>query len=140
MAIGFTGTRGGLTPLQAEVLCKALWHYRQWFDTMHNGDCVGADEYAGRYWLACGGHIWLHPPTVRAYRSYLPASIQASAKPYLRRNMEIVLSSDVIFACPKESTEVLRSGTWATIRYAKDAGKDLFIIKPDGTTERHKSR
>lgn len=138
MQLGFTGTREGLTAAQAQSLCKALWYFRRWCSILHHGDCVGADEYAARYWLLCDGQLWSHPPTARIYRAHLPASIQSAAKPYLRRNMEIVLASDVIIACPKESTEVLRSGTWATTRYAKEANKDLYIIKPDGTTERNK--
>ena len=140
MAIGFTGTQGNLTQAQADALCKALWYYRQWFTVMHNGDCVGADEYAGRYWIKCGGQLWLHPPTVRTKRAFLPASISSSPAPYLRRNMAIVLQADFILATPKEEHEIVRSGTWATVRYARDAGKQVYIIYPSGKVEGHKPK
>jgi hypothetical protein len=133
--LGFTGTREALTEAQGASLCKALWYYKQWATIMHNGDCVGADEYAGKYWQLCGGQLWLHPPTVRQHRANLPGELISKALPHKQRNMAIVLASDIIIACPKEAAEVARSGTWATIRYAREAGKRLFIIYPNGTVE-----
>jgi hypothetical protein len=42
-----------------------------------------------------------------------------------------VTASQFVLACPYQSTEVLRSGTWATIRYAiKTLGRDHVIIIP----------
>jgi hypothetical protein len=138
VSLGFTGTRQGLTQPQANCLRKALDHYAQFYEIMHNGDCIGADEYAGNYWSHLGKKLWLHPPTVASSRANLSAAVIAQPKPYLRRNMEIVMSADIILACPQEEAEVLRSGTWATIRYAIEAGKPLFIIHPSGSVKEHK--
>lgn len=137
MELGFTGTRGALTQAQAETLCKALWYYRKYCAVMHNGDCIGADAYAADYWTRCGGKIWLHPPTARGKRAFIACAVQSKPLPYLQRNMQIVLHADVVLAAPKENSEITHSGTWATIRYARAAGKQLSIIYPSGRTETH---
>jgi len=53
---------------------------------------------------------------------------------YLVRNQDIVNECDVLVATPKENNEVLRSGTWATIRRATKAKKPVLIVNPDGMT------
>lgn len=55
------------------------------------------------------------------------------AKPPLIRNHDIVNNVELMIACPFETTEQLRSGTWATIRYTRKQKKHLIIIWPDGT-------
>ena len=45
---------------------------------------------------------------------------------------EIVDESDTIIAFPASAEEVIRSGTWATIRYARKTKTPLHIILPDG--------
>ena len=47
---------------------------------------------------------------------------------YLVRNMNIVNQSDVLIAAPKEEVEVLRSGTWSTIRKARNKGLQVIIL------------
>ena len=49
---------------------------------------------------------------------------------YLDRNKDIVNNCDLLIAAPKENTEVLRSGTWSTVRYAKQLGVTVVIIEP----------
>jgi hypothetical protein len=39
----------------------------------------------------------------------------------------------MLIAFPTSKKEILRSGTWACIRYAKKQKKDIFIIYTDGT-------
>ena len=55
-------------------------------------------------------------------------------KPYLERNKKIVNCCDILIAAPKQINEVLRSGTWSTIRYAKKIGIEVFIILPNNLT------
>lgn len=55
--------------------------------------------------------------------------------PPLERNHRIVDACDVLIACPKDAQEQLRSGTWATVRYARKQGKRVIVITPDGTVE-----
>lgn len=53
-------------------------------------------------------------------------------KPPLVRNHDIVDSTELLIACPKEQVEVLRSGTWATIRYARKKEITVWLIDPEG--------
>lgn len=47
---------------------------------------------------------------------------------YMVRNDAIVAHSDVLLAFPQTCTEVLRSGTWATIRRARKAGVEVHLF------------
>jgi predicted Rossmann fold nucleotide-binding protein DprA/Smf involved in DNA uptake len=51
--------------------------------------------------------------------------------PYLERNHAIVNESDFLIAAP-DGPETLRSGTWATVRYARKVGKRVLVIMPNG--------
>ena len=61
-----------------------------------------------------------------------PSDQTLPPKDYLDRNHDIVDQTDLLIATPKENTEVLRSGTWATIRYAKKINKPTWIIETNG--------
>jgi len=131
--IGITGTRWKLQDAQAKVLGGALIGFREGgVEWQLNGDCVGADDHAGKIWKAIGGKIQLHPPTNRSKRAFLKAEIIRTAKPYLDRNKDIVDECDVLVGLPQEEFEQQRSGTWSTIRYARKLGKQVMIIWPSG--------
>jgi hypothetical protein len=52
------------------------------------------------------------------------------AKHPLERNHDIVDQTDFMIAAPFTESEVLRSGTWSTIRYARKQGKEVYIFTP----------
>jgi hypothetical protein len=53
---------------------------------------------------------------------------------YLVRDKHIVQASDLMVACPKGLREETRgSGTWATVRYARELHKPCLLIFPGGT-------
>ncbi len=136
MILGFTGTSEGCSKAQLQVLEELLEGFRsRGSDWMHNGDCVGADASAGLLWKDYGGFVFLHPPTNTYKRAYIPYDMSEEPKPYLDRNRDIVSMSDTLVATPKEMTEQLRSGTWATVRYARRANKKIIIIFPDGSVQ-----
>lgn len=127
MKVGFTGTRRGMTDLQTEEVNDWL---RRYAGALHHGDCVGADEQAHALGL---GWLWIvvHPPLNEKYRAFVKGGDEyRDPAPYLIRNHAIVDETEVLIATPKEPTEVLRSGTWATIRYARAQGKDVKIFLP----------
>ena len=61
-------------------------------------------------------------------RAFCIGTIVKEPQPYLQRNHNIVNECDMLVAFPSTSNEVLRSGTWSTIRYAKKAKKPVEII------------
>lgn len=135
MKIGFTGTQEGMTEKQIDAISVFLLDYE--VQEFHHGDCVGADNDAHIITRiqAPAAKIVVHPPLNESKRAFCRADAVLPAKPYLDRNHDIVDAVEVMFATPKEKVEQVRSGTWATIRYARKQGKPLYIVYPDGTVE-----
>lgn len=135
MHIGFTGTRSGMTEMQEAVLTHIILHLRDHADTFHHGDCMGADARAAGVviHLTAWRHV-AHPCDIEMQRAHCMADEYRPVKKPLVRNRDIVAESDIIIAMPAQKEEQYRgSGTWATIRYARDAHKPLFIVWPDGS-------
>lgn len=136
-SIGFTGTREGLTDAQWHALYDAIgWGADA--VTFHHGDCVGADGAFDVMARGRGDRI-VHPPEDDRLRYGATGGGRhelelREPKPYLDRNRDIVDESDLLIACPKETTEQVKGGTWYTVRYARSVGKPITIIWPDGTT------
>lgn len=125
--IGFTGTRRGMTPRQQEKL-KALLPEGCCF---HHGDCIGADAQAHEIARQKRCTLILHPCTIIGQRAYCPrADVVHLPKPPLTRNRDIVEAVDWLIAAPATAHEVLRSGTWATIRYARKVNRQIRILEP----------
>lgn len=133
MVIGFTGTRDGMTHEQRRMLAKYLTHVQD--DTeFHHGDCVGADSEAHAIAKARGLSIVIHPSTLKRQRAYcLGAKAVFAVLPPLERNRVIVDACTHLVAAPAQYQEVRRSGTWATIRYARKRKRDVLVIWPDGS-------
>lgn len=138
-ALGFSGTQIGMS--RAQVLAFIDYLQRHTVVSFHHGDCIGADAQAHALVQQYSPltEIYIHPSTVKDKRAYCKdATMVFSARHPLHRNQIIIdLSTDFI-ATPKEVEEVLRSGTWATIRYAwKKFGKrsEHVTILPPITPE-----
>jgi hypothetical protein len=136
--VGFTGTQIDCTPTQVVALARTLVELG--LDVLHHGDCIGADETAHRIVRAMGARIELHPPRVASKRArceVVRGEVVHPTDEYLSRNHAIVNLTTVLVACPKEeSGEVTRSGTWATVRYARKLGRPVVIVRPSGRVER----
>ena len=111
MNIGFTGTRRGMSPRQLDDLRTYL---RNRMGTLHHGDAVGADRQAEEI-ASSYGYVIRAYPAVRGHE--------------LERNRVIVAACDLLIAAPYEDDEILRSGTWATVRYARVAHKTVILLK-----------
>lgn len=134
MDIGFTGTRKGMSDYQKSGL---LWTLKLLVPsgaiTIHHGDCVGADADAHKIVKRQNWPVVLHPPLHGGARAHCQGAVAAwQPKPYLARNRDIVNCCTVLVACPDSDLERRRSGTWATIRYARSQGKTVHIIYPSG--------
>lgn len=137
MRIGFTGTRYGLTVEQMESLADlfTLFVRQTGVAELHHGDCVGSDEqahYLAQYFMV---PVVVHPPLDSVLRAWCQgAGATRVTQAYLTRNQSIVDDTDVLIATPREFGPVPRSGTWATVGYARRIGRPVFIINPDGET------
>ena len=136
MSLGFTGTQVGLTGPQRNTLKYILNSFYEKEFKIRHGDCIGADEEANNLAREIGFKTIAHPPINSVKRAFCSVDQELPAKEYLERNHDIVNYSRVLIACPKEAQEVLRSGTWATIRYARKQKKETIIIYFNGTLRR----
>lgn len=137
--IGVTGSRRGISLHQQEALRRALKYYKNRGATKFvHGDCVGADEAAAAMADLFGYEVHVRPCDIDGMRAYCPAKHQFTypPKPPLERNKDIVKQCDVLLAFPNSEKEVQRSGTWQTIRYAKERKTPYAIIYPTGRVER----
>jgi predicted Rossmann fold nucleotide-binding protein DprA/Smf involved in DNA uptake len=141
MILGFTGPRIGLTNAQRSELPAAYKALSA--TTLLVGGAPGSDEemitwaISNRDALATV-QIEIYPASEDRYRywkRYLHQGLieilhQVDAP--LTRNWIIVARCDHLLAASQTDKEKQRSGTWATIRYARKAGKPHTIIWPDG--------
>jgi hypothetical protein len=119
----------------------------EWF---HHGDCIGSDADAHDVVvleIAFGlvpTKIIGHPPTTdterhTVLRAYKDCYELREQKPHIERNHNIVDESGLLIATPSSSTEQVRSGTWATVRYARLQFKPVYFILPNGELFREKN-
>jgi len=132
MILGFTGTSRGMTQKQLATV-RYLFNELQ-LHVLHHGDCIGADAQAHRIAMDLQARIVIHPPDDPKKRAFCIGADEVKPTfPYLVRNHHIVdHSRDGIVAVPFRESEV-RSGTWATIRYARKAKLKIWLVWPDGT-------
>jgi len=135
--IGFTGTRRGMVPKQYAAFQQVLEHMtRVYGRTLHHGMCIGADFQAHHYAATLGMRRVLHPPVVRKYIASITTDpTMDTVRPaleYRARNKLIVGETLCLIATPKEPIEAHGGGTWMTIRIARDLGRPIYIVWPDG--------
>jgi len=129
-ALGFTGTRHGMTPAQRAAVAEIIRNAK----ILHHGDCLGADREAHDIATAHRAWVVVHPPATPQWRAFCPGHEHRTPKQYLKRNRDIVDETDELLAAP-EGPAALRSGTWATVRYALSVGRRVTIVWPDGSAE-----
>lgn len=130
MIIGFTGTEKGMTYPQEEKLTSLLKAFRP--TVVVHGGCVGADSKFHkicRDQLKPRPRICVLPSNIRSKQgNWLGADFVAREAPPLERNDKIVRDVEVLIATPEQNEEIMRSGTWATIRYAKKRNVPVIIL------------
>ncbi|MBI2405091.1 hypothetical protein HYV22_02835 [Candidatus Gottesmanbacteria bacterium] len=131
MRIGITGTAKGATQAQKEFLEEFFQLNPP--EELHHGDCIGVDAEAHDICrrVSPSTKIIVHPPLDPKARAFKQGDIVLPEKYYLDRNHDIVDQVDFMIACPKTSKEELRSGTWATVRYARRAKRPIHICWPE---------
>lgn len=129
MKVGFSGPREGMTDAQRDRLVIELHAYGA--VELHHGDCTGADEQADAVAVALGIRRVAHPGPSAGLRAYCPCEEIREPAPFLVRNHRIVLETGLLIATPA-GRETLRSGTWATIRFARRRVLPYLVITPRG--------
>jgi hypothetical protein len=135
MKIGFTGTRHKVK-ISEEQIRQFKWLLADLpGGEFHHGDCIGADAMAGE--IAKKQHKrWreiVHPPDKDNWRAHRKGDKVLEPKSYKTRDRDIVNDTEVLIAMPSSRIEkFIGSGTWYTIRYARQQGKEIWILFPDG--------
>jgi hypothetical protein len=132
--IGFTGNRFGLTEEQKFDI-KNIFHHFDNINVSH-GDCIGADTDFHNLCLEYRNlnphkilKIQIFPPDDSKMRAFNNGDFLMPEKPYLKRNDDIINNSEILIACPiDKNREILRSGTWSTIRKARKLGKQTYVL------------
>lgn len=134
MKVGFTGTLLGMTDEQCQNLTDLLQNddicpqVDGIANEFHHGDAIGADANAFAIATYLGWRTIAHPCDLEHKRAFTPSDIVMPVRRPLARNWIIVHSVDVLAAAPLSHNEVTRSGTWSTIRYARDAGIPYYLL------------
>ncbi len=98
----------------------------------HHGCNQMRDDQAARIAKCLGYRLYGHPPTDKSKVGSVANDFDYPDLPYLERNHRIVDNTILLIAAPLTSYEQLRSGTWATVRWAAKRGKPGFVIWPNG--------
>jgi hypothetical protein len=126
MRVGVTATQQGLTERQKTLVRARL--IALGCGELHHGDCIGGDADIHEIALDLGIQVIIHPPRNESKRAFCEGAIEVKpAYDYLVRNRHIVQDTEHLIGCPHSRKEVLRSGTWSTIRYACNTGKSFDI-------------
>ena len=130
MIVGFTGTREGMTERQKVFFVERLAALGP--EQFHFGDDDGSDREAFDLVRIHYPRCWTvsHPPENDAHRAFCKADEIREPKPYLVRNLAISVCAEELVAAPKTLVEEIRSGTWSTVRYARKAGKSVWLLHP----------
>ena len=135
MKLSFTATQRGLTPKQLHEVERELKNERP--SAVIHGGCVGGDDQIDELAVRWGFLRVIFPsnhPTKALPREHFERRggelIWHDPQPPLQRNSKIVDAGDKLVACPAQMRQVLRSGTWATCRYAKKRKKPVLVIWP----------
>jgi predicted Rossmann fold nucleotide-binding protein DprA/Smf involved in DNA uptake len=140
MRLAFTGTHKGMTPRQHSIVKQILEEYvEKDILIVTHGCCLGADaEFHDLCLHFSVPFIDVWPCNIEKMTARLtPTPLSSNSRvilhlpqPPLDRNWDIVREADLVVACPESAVESLRSGTWATVRYADQLDKTIKVIKP----------
>ena len=129
--VAFTGTQIGMTSAQKKALRNLLIEMKP--RVLIHGDCIGADAEVHDIAVKLGIEVWIRPCILSQKRAYKEGKILADPEDPIARNHKMVDQSHALIGAPKSPQEELRSGTWATARYAKKTDVLRWLVYPDGS-------
>ncbi len=149
MIASFCGAQSGMTDWQGRELEKVFRHFN--VAELCYRDYIGSDARAVDIALSCGVknfHIYpINDSKKRAFsfpktdKLYEWIGFESSRDGLVHYKMEpiqaplfagaaIVRDSEILISTPKEFVHVIQSGTWAVIRKAWHAKKEVIVIPP----------
>jgi hypothetical protein len=142
--VSLTATQRGMTPFQMRRFSERLGELNREFGIMVlvHGGCIGGDDEGDIIAALLGINRLVYPGPrgpkriddgVFKSRTGSNVTIMPSVDDPLKRNPFIVKAGrDRLFACPRQRGEIIRSGTWTTIRLGRKLlGEDrVEIIYP----------
>lgn len=138
MNLAFTGTRKGMSALQYKTVLSLVKELEP--DWAGHGDCIGADNDFHKICIIVRGSITSpDPPKIHIFPSN--AGTRAHNEDYdiieperdsLVRNRHMAKWCQKLIATPKEENEIIRSGTWATVRYGRRERRVIYLVLPNG--------
>lgn len=134
----FTGTHRGMSAKQLERLFEVWGVLRP--DIVTNGCCEGADRQLHGVAAAQDIATEFFPsnPEQREWAESVQGIMEVvhRVEPPLKRNRSMVATGRRgLVAAPYTVAEITRSGTWATVRYARNVNRPIWIIYPNGDLE-----
>lgn len=143
--VAVTATQKGASKKQLALF--TIWFQRLLDETyangeqlhFHHGDCIGGDKqchdivrslHHKTTYAYVRAYVHVHPPKDGRLRAYCRGDFMHTPKPYLVRNHDMVDVSSKLAVVPRTAEEELRSGTWATYRYAKKKGISIAMFLP----------
>jgi len=133
--LGVTATRHGLSDSQRDHAERTFVDLLTEWDEIefHHGRCVGGDEETLLIAKSFGSRVRTvaHPAIIHPNMiSQVTSDVELPAKPPLKRNVDIVDVVRMLLAYPHQEHEVIRSGTWSTIRYARKTMRLHTVVPP----------
>lgn len=131
--VGATATRRGLTSHQIANIYRWLLSDHKRISRLHHGCCVGGDASFNDMAREIG--IWTvgHPPEDTKYMSDCFVDEMLEPKPYLERDMNIVVAAKTLLVAPYQDYQPSSnrgSGTWTTYSYAEARKLRVVIFWP----------
>jgi hypothetical protein len=136
--VAFTGTQTGMTEYQENKFREYLLFVRP--NVLIHGGCIGADCQADNIAWELGIAREIYPSNIHKKQGLFcrlgQFYVHDPMNP-LTRNKFMVERCDLLIAAPHQGTEVVRSGTWATVRYGRKklGPEDVWIITPEDRTK-----
>jgi len=127
MIAGFTGTRYEMSAEQKAFLESEFTRLN--VTELHHGCCIGADEEANIMCRPLDIKTVGHPPIIMKAIAHCLVDYMHPPAAYMERNHAIVDACEILFVAPRTNNEELRSGTWATFRYADRIGQRIIMIE-----------
>lgn len=113
----------------------------QYVEHIVTGGAYGVDTHAakfGKTFHVYAHHVLYYPAglwwnNTLLHEKWLFDETHPVVGGYMTRNDMLVAACDTLLAFPKTAVEQVRSGTWATVRRARKAGKEIRIFPLDGS-------